>query len=561
MVIILSIIYFSILFFFGWQVARRILNENRIEHLIAFALVFGLGLYVFFVNVVGYFMPIVSAFYLVLSVFFLLAFAMFSIRYFSLLGPQKPLKFALDNKWRIIVFFFTFFLIISMFYISFRHPMDTAIMRVPTAVTIMEGNFPPVQIFNPTELLRYHYAPELLAASTAKVTGMPIYTAFDFQRAFFGGGMFLLVFLMILSFFPKSFFVAFSGSLMMLYAGSLSFLNIFPGIQNLFNKYILGQDINAPFKFISDVIVNDYTTPTINSLLTQHWGAMAFSLMVAVFYIYFHLLNWENKKNIHYLLALAIGAFLLAFQALISEPYYAIMSAVILATPFVYFLIARNFSRGKEILITSLLILAISFPIAILQGGLLRIAFVHQFDITVESENISDRAVMFTSGDENLKLFKFDSPFSLFDGTPTLNSNFLMTFGLILLVLIPSLILLFRKKQYEMTIVFLGLALASLLVPILINSDFRIQSIVLGRFFLPFNTFSGILIGVALALLYLRTKGRIFKNSLIFFAAILMLQGLFTHAVWFSLGYPPGGEMNPNTKFFTAQNSVEKKRL
>src|SRR3989338_6396360 len=178
MVIILGIAYFAILFFFGWQLSRSILNENRIEHLVAFAGIFGIGLYVFFINIIGLFIPIHTTFYLVLFVFLLFASICFLGRQFRFFGYQKSLEWEVSPWWRKILLFSALFLALSVGFISFNHQRDLAAARVATAVTIAEGNFPPMEIFNPTDPLYYHYAPDLFSAATYKVTGIPIYVAY-----------------------------------------------------------------------------------------------------------------------------------------------------------------------------------------------------------------------------------------------------------------------------------------------------------------------------------------------------------------------------------------------
>ena len=136
MVFLLSIIYFLTLFFFGWQVSRSILNENRIEHLIAFAGIFGIGLYVFFINIMGLFIPIQTVFYLVLLVFLLFASTCFLARRLQFFGDQRPLEWSVSAPWRKILLFWVLFLTLSVGLISFRHSMDLASTREPTAATI-----------------------------------------------------------------------------------------------------------------------------------------------------------------------------------------------------------------------------------------------------------------------------------------------------------------------------------------------------------------------------------------------------------------------------------------
>ena len=555
MVIILGIAYFAILFFFGWQLSRSILNENRIEHLVAFAGIFGIGLYVFFINIVGLFIPIQTTFYLILFAFLLFASTCYFCRRLQIFGYQRSLEWGISTGWRKVLLFSALFLALSVGFISFNHQMDLAAARVATAVTIAEGNFPPMEIFNPTDPLYYHYAPDLFSAATYKVTGIPIYVAYDLQRAILSGVLFLLGFLLIKSFFSDNVIVAFFSSLSMMYAGTFVFFNSLNGIPALYNKFILGQEIYAPFKFVSDAIVGEYTTPVINSVVTQHWGTMAFALMMVVVYLYFFLLHEENKG--HRMPAFFAGGFLLALLALVSEPYFAVLCLVIFLFPFIFFLFKRDWTSAKKIFTSSFVLLSIALPVALFQGGLLRPAVAQQLHLS-SSKNAYD-AILYTGDQSNLNnnsnSFKVGTPWLLYDNRPVYDPRFLAEFTLLLAVLIPSLVFLF-KRRFQLALFLTGLLLLFFSIPLFVDSD--VPNIIgqLGRFFLPVLLFGGLVIGLVLTTIYLHAQSPLLKRSLLFLALILSAQGLWTHSVWLAFGDPPG-TWNPNAKFFAQEGTLE----
>jgi len=555
MVILLSIAYFSILFFFGWQAARWILNENRIEHLITFSGIFGIGLYLFFINISGLFIPIQIVFYLVLIIFFLFASICYFGRRLQIFGDQRSLEWGVSLPWRKILLFFALFLTLSIGLISFNTRMDLAATREPTGVVMAEGNFPPVEIFNPTDPLYYHYAPELFSAATHKVTGMPIYLAHDLQQAIFSGLLFLLGFFLIKLFFKDDVIAIFS-SLSMMYAGSLVFFNILNGIPILFRKFILGQEVHAPFKFVYDAIVGEYTTPVINSVAKMHWGTMAFVLMVVVVYIYFFLLRKENKD--HRIPAFFAGGFLLALLALVSEAYFAVLFVVIFFFPFVFFFFKRDWMSAKKIFATSFFLLLITFPIAFFQGGLLRPAVEEQLGLS--SDKGAYDAVLRTNDQSNLNnnsdSFNLSPPWLLYDNRPVYDTLFLSEFILLLGALIPALVFLF-KRRFQLALFLAGLLLLSFSIPLIISSDFTDLSGQMNRFFLPIPLFGGLVIGLALTTLYLSSQRKLLKWAILFFTIILMAQGLWTHFIWLSFGLSPGGSWNPNASFFAQEGTLE----
>lgn len=556
MIIISSIAYFATIFFFGWQMARWVFSENRIEYLIAFVGIFGIGLYTFFINIAGHFIEIQTVFYLVLVLFLLLSTVSFLGRLYLSWGDQRSLEWGVSLWWRKILLFSTLFLSFSIGLISFNHLVDLAAARVATAVTMSEGNFPPVEIYNPTDPLYYHYAPDLFAAATYKVTGLPIYVTYDIERAILGGTLFLLGFLIIEMFFKGQFLVAYGSSLMMIYTGGLVFLNGLSGVRVLYHRFVLGLETYAPFKFVSDVIVGEYTTPVINSVITQHWGAMAFALMMIVIYIYFFLLHKEDK--ISPVPALLTGGFLLALLALVSEPYFAVLCSIIFIYPFAFFFLKKDWISTKKIFINSFVILTIAVTVAISQGGLLYPAIAKELDL-LSGENAYD-AILYGSRQNSIKdnprSFTVTTPWKLYDQKPIYNRGFIAELSLLLVATVLTIVLLFRWRS-ELAIFLTGLLLLFFFIPLFIDSDIPDIAGQLGRLFFPLSLFGGLVIGLVLVILYSRVQKPILRGSLIFITFILMAQGLWTHSVWLLFGYPPG-TWNPNAKFFTPTNALEK---
>jgi len=539
MTIFLTVSFFSALLFFGWQTARWVLREHRIEHLIALGGIFGIGLYTFCVNIAGLFLPIAATVYFVLAVFLLVAFGLYLHRRFERGGVEKP--------WRTAVLLFALFVTFSVGFMFFRHPMDDTIFRAPTAATMVEGNFPPVQIWNPTSPFSYHYAPDLFAAATVKVTGVPLYVAYDLQRALLSGCLFLLTLVLVLAWFPRKFFAAAVSALSMLYAGSIDFFNVFNGVPTLYSKFVLGEKIPGAFKFVSDAIVGEYTAPVINSLALQHWGAMAFSLMVAVLYLYFYLWNAERNRAGAFL----VGGFLLALLALVSEPYFAVFCTAIFAFPLVRYLFGRDLLRAKKLLTASFLLLLVTVPATFVQGGFVRTAVVEQFHLDLGAS--SSETPLFITNETGARLFHITTPEILRD---SYGIRFVREVGLLLVVLVPALVFLLRRR-FEEALFLSGVLALCLVPPLLIASDADHITTLLWRFFFPLNLIGGIVVGVFLAFKYEEARTLLVKAAVGCLAIALMAQGVWTHAVWLAFGNPPGGPLNPNAQFFAEEGSVE----
>ena len=306
--------FFFILFFFGWQLARYFLKENKIEYLLGLSGVFGLSFYVFFTNGLGYFIRIKMVFYLVLFLFFILSLILF---YFN---KSKSSEWGTSKKWRKILLGTVLFLIISGGIIAFRLPLVLHGPGTPVAATIAEGNFPPPEIWNPKNVLYYHYAPELFSASINVITGLPIYIGHDLQVAILTGILFLLGFCLIKKFFDNDDFKAFIASLLMLYSGSLVFLNGIKGIPILYNLYARHQEISAPFKFISETVNSVFSVPILQTMQVMVWGPWVFPLIITVIYLYFHLISQQKSK-----IVILLCGLLFAILGHFGEIYFVVL--------------------------------------------------------------------------------------------------------------------------------------------------------------------------------------------------------------------------------------------
>jgi len=359
-------------------------------------------------------------------------------------------------------------------------------------------------------------------------------------------------------FFPGQVAVAFFSALMMLYAGSLTFLNMFQGIPALYAKYIMGQEVFAPFKFVSDAIIGEYTTPVINSVVTQHWGAMAFALMMAVVYLYFRLLqDTDTTDMLRRAAAFFVGGFLFALLAIVSEPYFAVLCTVLFLFPLISFFFQKDWIKTKKVFATSFFLLLVALLGAFFQGGLLRSAVTQQLHLSSDTDAYD--SVLSISNQNELNnhsnFFKIGTPWLLNDGKPVYNPRFLAEFALLLAMLVPIMVFLF-KRRFQLALFLTILLLLLFLIPLFVDSDFPDLVGQLGRFFLPIPLFGGLTIGLVLAILYQRAQKPRLKGVLLFLALILMAQGLWTHFFWLAFGDPPV-TWNPNAVYFAQAGTRE----
>lgn len=546
--LLLAVVFFFILFFFGWQLARYFLKENRIEYLMGLSGVFGMSFYVFFVNALGHFVPIKTVFYFVLFLFFILGLVLF---YFD---KSKPPEWEIDEKWRKILLGTVLLLIVSSGIIAFRLPLVLHGPGTPTAAVIAEGSFPPPEIWNPRNVLHYHYAPELFSAAINVITGLPVYIGHDFQAAILISILFLLGFCMIKRFFDNDNFKAFISSLLMIYAGSLVFLNGIKGIPILYNLYIRHQEIAAPFKFVSETINSQFSVPVLRTMLDMVWGPWVFPLIIAVLYLYFHLTSGGRSK-----IVLLLCALLSAVLGHFGEIYFAVLFLILLIYPFIFGLVKKDWQKAKNFLTTSFWILLIATPLAFVQGGFLRSV------LNITGSRIAG-LIGIGDGLFNINEVTYLTEYFEDAGSPIFRSEFFLEWSLLLVVLIPAFIFLL-KRNFQFGSFLVIFAVVSFLLPIFFTTNnFAFIAEKFGvfarlgemwRFFFVVNLIGGLAAGLFLADLYLSSKKIWLKRAALFIIAVLMLQGSLFQLLYLSVGYP-AFTWNAASQYYTQPSSFEK---
>lgn len=547
MTFFLAILFGLTLCFFGWQFSRYTLRESRIEHLLALSGLLGISLYTFVINVLGHFLPIQLVFFAVILLFIVYSFFPLIFRRTNFFRQHKPLQWVIQKKgWQWALLIGCIFITISVTLISYRHQMDGAVYRGPNAVAMAEGNFPPKEIWNPEKPLRYHHAPDLFASAVLKVTNTPLNFAYALGRGILAGCLFLLLVVFAMEFLSASVFVAFISAICATYGGSIAIFSLAKALPSFVD--IISGTYTGSYKFVSDAIVGEFTTPAINTVMGQHWGAMALVLITTVVYLYLSALQEKAQKYYWYLLV--IGC-LVALQALVSEPYFASLIAALVGFPIMVRVLYGSSDFAKRALISSLIVISIALPIAFVQGGLFGTAVTQQFNLT--QENGTENTILFTGNDSDKNLFKLSTPSAL---SESYDNRIFKEMALLFVLFVPALFFLFRS--HARVALFLSLLfLAFFLPPIVFVSDYFLITQLLWRFFFPINLIGGLVIGYVFAQAYLNTPILWKKISLFSILLIFLGQGFWTHVVWLGVGYPPGSVWDQNAVFFAKPGSAE----
>jgi len=550
LIIFKLIIFWSILFFFGYQVAKWLIKEKKKEVIFTFSGLIGAGLYVFFINAIGYFIPIKVTFYLVLLLFTIIAIALFFI------NKKDNLEWGIDKKWRKILLFTFLALTTITFIVDNRYLLGGDQLLppcMPSAATMAEGNFPPKAIWTPPYPLRYHYGPHLFAAAIYKTTGLPLYASYDIQVAISIAILFLLGFILIKKL-DKTNKEALISSFLMIFTGSLVFLKGIKGIPVLYDKYFLHQNIVAPFKFVFETFEGIFSAPAFQRAIEYPIHALGFILMMAIIYLYLHSERIDKK-------IILLNILFLSTLALVSEALFVVFCFLLVAYPFIFGLIKKDWLKAKIFLVSSLLILIIALPIAFIQGGV----FTHYLGLDGHNLNIA-RLWGYTNTEFLDRGFEINkAPWILMtrlggknSELPIYNLEFLLQWGLLFCLVVMAIVY-FWKNQSKYLLFLTSSFLIFFLIPLFVL--FPLIYSATERFFYPANLFGGLIVGLFLTDLFFKEKNikkKFLRNSIIFVSIILITQALIFLFIFLTIGYPPGRWSNAS-ELFPVKDSFEGK--
>ena len=517
------IIFFGVLFIFGWQLVRFILSENRIEALIPLAAVVGFGIYLSFLNLFSYLIDIKINFYLLCIVFVFLTYFLFRFN-----KNKGRAVWGISDKWKKILFGTAALIMVITGIIGIRSISgdETTLWHLPFASTIAEGNFPVKAVFSPNSPSQYHYGNLLFLAAISKITHLPVWFSYDLHNSILIGVIFLLGFLLIKDF-CKDNFKAYISSLIMLLGGSLNFLYGIGGLSSLYRKYILHLPDAAPFKFLSNMIFGKEIR---GILVINHsqiaWIMLGFALTIAVIYLYFRAIN--DEKN--WLKISLLTAIMYSFLALSAEVFFGAIFIVFLIYPLIFAILKKNWQKGKFYLKTSFLILFLGLAIASLQGGIVTQtikqtffgeSFPTDYQFSITPEYLLKGLIIDTDSDG-----AFISIFSL---------PFFLGWGWLLIFIIPVATYLLKKYfqlgLFLILLIFISFFLPSVLIAGAWHGDFaRINYLA--------SFFWNLIFGLFLGWLFLFFKKKWQRLLIIILILGVTFQGFFyfgTYSIFPSL--------------------------
>jgi hypothetical protein len=521
--LLLFLVFLFSTIFFGFAFSRWVLGERRLFALVPFSIIIGINSFTFFVNVISNIVFIRTSVWLVLCLQVLVALVLV---YRWKKGNTESLwvnNFSRKQLGWLFGCAVAISLLSEIVALKALALDDMFIGHIPLAVTIAEGNFPVVDPSAPSHPLSYHYGSDLLSAALNSIAGIPIFLGYDIQTFIWSGSLFLLIFVLLYDI-TTTFRTAIVGSGLFLFGAGLQWLYFFTkGIPAFWQRFVANENVPTFWKFLSDVAYPKLNTSYIHTM-HNHSTAIGMPVLFLVILLYFRSIYAETRRA---QLVLSITATILfGYLALNLETYFVIVFLSFI-TLLVAYLISKKwlFIRAyltllaeKNFLQSTLIVSVLGAVLAFFQGGILASLL---FD--------KDRdALVLVSGLRDFFTLNFAPNPSMIDNSSSFiylfSPDFFIQFGLPLILIIPAIIFIIKKKEGRLIHLFI-IGLGAFLIPFLFRLPTRPWEV--SRFFVLGMPMFALLVGVYLSSLYERKK--ILAAVLIFFVGItgVLSQSMF----------------------------------
>jgi len=512
----LLVLFLGIIFSFGWYFVRVVLGERKITHLFAIGPFLGLVFYIFILNFTSRVIPIVINFYVTLGLFGITAVILFLVSR----RQSEKVEINLDKKWCWIVGVTVVIISLWSGLVAMRGLFYDTIgtYHLPTAATVAEGNFPIRDLEAPGELLKYHFASEIFTASAHRVSGIPIWRAYDAEIIISVFAIFMLLFVLA-KYLSGNNFIAYLAALGGVYGGGLNYLSIFDGIYRAYQKFFLKIDVPDFFSFVPRIINGEIVDPVIGTV-NHHWTALGFPVLIAVIFLYLLLISGTQKNRGA---LIAVGAIFFGFLPLTAETFFGVAAIALVAYPFFLFFKNRGFGgEVKRAIFISAIFLAVGIFFAFVNGGV---------DIWFNGKGIVRSEFILFGKSLNIVPIGNGPSGALAPGAPmikVLSWKFLKNFGLPLIFFIPALV--YLRKRVKSILLFAFLAAGAAAVPIFSYYDFPHELL---RFFFLAMLFFNLIFAFYLG--YLLTENK--SDKLIKLVAYILLFLFLLPGLIFEVAY------------------------
>ncbi len=373
-VLFLLLLFFAITLAFGFIFSAAVLGERRIFALWPLGVLVGLNAYIFFVNLMAHAIPLAITVWLVLGLMLLAAAALYKIAF----GPNRSLFIpsGLEARQLRLLFGVAFLISAVSGVIALRTLQyeDLSLGHLPLAATMAAGNFPVMDPSAPDQPMVYHYASDLFTVALHQITGTPLWLGYDIQTFFMSGTLFLMAFLLAFHL-CRRFLSSFAAAFLLFYGGGLTWLYFTEGLGPLWQTYVSGYEVSAPWKFVASMTIPQLWSGFV-FIMNNHAIEIGLAMTVFVLYCCLRALARDEPRWRAFTL---VGAISFGYLALSAETNFAILGAAFfLALVFEVLFRLRHrrepgevFFWGRHTLAVMLIMLGLGAVFAAFQGGVL----------------------------------------------------------------------------------------------------------------------------------------------------------------------------------------------
>ncbi len=372
-VLFLLLLFFAVTLFFGSAFSAAVLGERRVFAVWPFGVLIGINAYLFLVNLISYAVPLGLGVWLVLALLAAAAIPLWRAAF----GSGRAVFAPSGLQARELVLLFGVAVLISAVsgIIALRTLQydDLSLGHLPLAATMVEGNFPIMDPSAPDRPMAYHYVSEIFTVALHQIAGTPLWLGYDIQTFLMSGTLFLMAFLLAFHL-RRNFWSSLAAAFLLFYGGGLTWLYFTEGLSPLWQTYVLGQAVPAPWKFVASMTIPQLWSGFV-FIMNNH--AIEIGLAVTVFVLYCCLRAFKDDPR--WLRFALVGGVSFGYLALSAETNFAVLGAaflLVLAVEILFRLRHRSkpdgvFFWGRHALAVLPIVLGLGAVLAAFQGGIL----------------------------------------------------------------------------------------------------------------------------------------------------------------------------------------------
>lgn len=365
--ILLTVGFWAVLLLFGYTTCVYVLKLRDVPAICGGMALFGIMTFTILANGLSFLLPVQTAFIISFVLLLVWSLAWIAIAHS---GSVPAIQWEVPPRWHVIVLF------VTICFAGFAYARDAGEILWTTyalPATLLEGNFPVMELTNPWQLISYHYAAPLFIAGFSFLTGLPFSYSYAFLPLFCSASVVLFACAIGWRLTHSWGAALFSGVFALASAG-MYWLQGWRLIRDLFIVYVFGGSIDhSPFWWLTPMIRNRHAQSIVNTL-NERAVALGAACLFGLLFVLMELFTKNQRQPIRWA-ALAVPlALCLALSAetsfIVVLIAVALFSVAIIVGRKIFLLPAPYYLRALAL---ALLVIIPAYFLALHQGGILSV--------------------------------------------------------------------------------------------------------------------------------------------------------------------------------------------